>query len=383
MKSGTRGRKSRVITRRAIKIAQNERHPLFVLSLTGDEILAISDISRLSRDDAGKLIGYQRPEVRKHVQDITDYLNSSDILFPNSIILAVSSAVKFHASRGRRDKNASVSVGTLEIPTRRNGHRPAWIVDGQQRVLAISKSKRRDFPIPVNAFIADEVELQRDQFLRVNNTRPLPRGLITELLPEISTPLPAKLSPRKIPSAICDVLNSDPKSPFYQLISRASTPTECKKVAVVADTSIIKMIEDSLSSPSGCLFAYRNIATGETDFDGIWWTLVAFWSGVKKCFPDAWGKPPAKSRLMHGAGIRAMGRLMDRIMSSIQLNGHNPIVDVQHELRTLVPVCRWTQGRWRDMEDIAWNEVQNVPRHIRMLSNFLIRTYVHQRGAHK
>src|SRR5690242_16377346 len=107
MKSGPRRKKSRVIKRRAIKIAQNEQHPLFVLSLTGDEILAISDISRLSRDDAGKLIGYQRPEVRKHVQDIIDYLNSSDILFPNSIILAVSSGVKFHTSRGRRDKNAS------------------------------------------------------------------------------------------------------------------------------------------------------------------------------------------------------------------------------------------------------------------------------------
>ena len=39
--------------------------------------------------------------------------------------------------------------------------------------------------VPVNAFIADDVPSQRDQFLRVNNTRPLPRGLITELLPEV------------------------------------------------------------------------------------------------------------------------------------------------------------------------------------------------------
>jgi len=379
----SRTKRARIIKRRAIKIAQNERHPLFLLSMTGDEILAVSDISRLSRDDAGKLIGYQRPEVRRHVQDIVDYLNSDNILFPNPIILAVSSGVRFRPSRGRRDKNASVCVGTLEVPIPRNGHRPAWIVDGQQRALAISKSKRRDFPIPVNAFVADEVELQRDQFLRVNNTKPLPRGLITELLPEISTPLPAKLSPRKIPSAVCDLLNSDPKSPFYQLISRASTPEARKKAAVITDTSVIRMIEESLSSPAGCLFAYRNLATGETDFESIWRTLVAFWGGVKKCFPEAWGKAPEKSRLMHGAGIRAMGKLMDRIMGSVQLNGHDPIVHVQHELRALVPVCRWTSGKWAGMEDLAWNEIQNVPRHIRMLSNYLIRTYVHQRGSHK
>jgi DGQHR domain-containing protein len=383
MKSRSRLKRSTAIRRRALKIQQNERHPLFVFSLTGDEILAVSDISRLSRDDAGKLIGYQRPEVRRHVQDIVEYLNSDNILFPNPIILAVSSDVKFHPSRGRRDRSGLVWVGTLEIPIPRNGHRPAWIVDGQQRALAISKSKRRDLPIPVNAFVADEVELQRDQFLRVNNTKPLPRGLITELLPEISTPLPAKLSPRKIPSAICDLLNSDPRSPFYQLISRASTAVASKKSAVITDTSIIKMLEESLSSPAGCLFAHRNIATGETDFDGIWRTVVAFWTAVKKLFPDAWGKPPTKSRLMHGAGIRSMGRLMDRVMGSVHFNGHDPVSHVQHDLRAVVPVCHWTEGRWAEMEDLAWNELQNVPRHIRMLSNLLVRTYVHNRGSHK
>lgn len=32
--------------------------------------MKIAEISRVSRDDAGKLIGYQRPEVKKHIQDI-------------------------------------------------------------------------------------------------------------------------------------------------------------------------------------------------------------------------------------------------------------------------------------------------------------------------
>src|SRR5207249_8354657 len=98
---------------------------------------------------------------------------------------------------------------------------------------AISKSRRSELPIPVNAFVADEIELQRDQFLRVNNTKPLPRGLITELLPEVSTPLPANLQAKKIPSAICNLLNSEPRSPFCGLISRASTPQENKRGAVV------------------------------------------------------------------------------------------------------------------------------------------------------
>ena len=31
----------------------------------------------------------------------------------------------------------------------------------------------------------------------------------------------------------------------------------------------------SLSSPAGCLFPYRNLATGETDFSGVWGVLAA------------------------------------------------------------------------------------------------------------
>jgi DGQHR domain-containing protein len=375
-------RPPKVLRRRALKIQQNDRHPLYLFCLTGAEILAVADISRLSRSDAGKLIGYQRPQVKRHIQDIVNYLNSEDIIFPNSLILALSSDVKFKATRGPHGRDTLVVAGTLEIPLPTNGTRPAWIVDGQQRAVAISKSRRRELPIPVNAFVADEIELQRDQFLRVNNTKPLPRGLITELLPEVSTPLPANLQAKRIPSAVCNLLNSERHSPFYGLIARASTTIDQKKRAVVADTSIIKMIQDSLSTPSGCLFAYRNIATGETDFDRIWATLMAFWTAVKRSFPEAWGKPPSKSRLMHGTGIRAMGRLMDRIMNSVDLRDRNAVADVQHELRPVIPICSWTEGRWKELDNLAWNEIQNVPQHVRLLSNLLVRTYVHGRGGH-
>src|SRR5215472_10956925 len=240
------------IRRRALRIEQNDKHPLYVFCLTGDEILSAADISRLSRDDAGKLIGYQRPHVKRHIQDIVEYLNSDNILFPNSLILALSSRVKFHSNRGRQASDGLVTSGMLEIPLPKNGHKPAWIVDGQQRALAISKSRRRDLPIPINAFVADEVELQRDQFLRVNNTKPLPRGLITELLPEVSTPLPANLAAKKLPSALCNLLHRDPGSPFHGLIRRASTSTGERRRAVVADASVVQMLEESLTTPAGC-----------------------------------------------------------------------------------------------------------------------------------
>jgi len=235
--------------------------------------------------------------------------------------------------------------------------------------------------VPINGFVADEVELQRDQFLRVNYTRPLPRGLITELLPEVSTLLPAKLAARKPPSVICDWLAGSPSSPFLGLIRRASAAGKNAANAVVSDTSVVKMIEDSLTAPSGCLFPCRNIATGETDGEGICGVLAAYWTAIKRVFPEAWGKPPTVSRLMHGVGIRAMGRLMDRIMPGINARDARAADAAEKELRLVAPACRWTAGEWEGLNDLAWNELQNVPRHVRVLSNLLVRAYVQAKGT--
>lgn len=371
-----------MLRKRALRVEQNTNHPLYLLSLTGDELLAIAEISRVSRDTAGKLLGYQRAEVKRHVQDIVAYLNTENIIFPNSIILAFSASVKFRRSRGPQVDDRRVAAGVLDIPVPRGSEkRPAWIVDGQQRALAISKSHQTGLPIPVNAFVADEVDLQRDQFIRINNTKPLPRGLLTELLPEVTSPLPGHLAARQLPSAICDSLNRSPESPFYGLIRRASSTADERSKAIIADSSLVRMVQESLSTPSGCLFPYRNMITGETDTDGIWSTLIVYWKAVKRTFPDDWGKPPAKSRLMHGAGIRAMGRLMDRVMTAIDARHKRAALQVERDLRLIAPFCHWTTGRWEELGNLNWDEIQNVPRHIRTLSNHLIRAYVQAKAG--
>lgn len=366
------------IVRRALRLEQNRSHPLYLFTLTSEELESIADVSRVSRS-GGKLLGYQRPAVKRHIQDITDYLNGNDVIFPNPIIVALPSTTAFRALRESNRDDGLTTVGTLQID--RPGNREekvGWIVDGQQRMLALLASKRRDMPVPVNAFIADSLEIQRDQFLRVNSSRPLPRGLITELLPEIETPLPEKLASRRIPSALCNLLNQSPSSPFQGLIRRSSTPRNARGQAVVADSSVVKMLEASIGEPSGCLFPYRNIATGETDFVAVQQLLFSYWTAVRESFPEAWGRPPRESRLMHGAGIRAMGRLMDRVMSHVDPRDPNATRYAKRELKLVIPTCRWTKGCWEDLGNLAWNEVQNVPRHINMLSNYLVRQYLQQ-----
>ena len=82
-----------------------------------------------------------------------------------------------------------------------------------------------------------------------------------------------------------------------------STPEADRTKAVITDTSIVKMVEESLSSPSGCLFPFRNIATAETDFEGICNILVLYWTavrqGVRRRLGKAAGQEPVDARSRH------------------------------------------------------------------------------------
>ena len=370
------------INRRAILVDQNPVHPLYLFTLTAEELWSIADISRISRDNAGKLIGYQREEVRRHVQEITEYLDKDDektVIFQNSIILALTSVVRFIQSRGPKINDGFAVGGVLEIPIPgEEQKKPAWIVDGQQRALALLQASRRDFPIPISAFVADEVQIQRDQFIRINKTRPLPKGLIDELLPSIGPDLPATLASRRIPSAVCDWLNRTKGSPFYRLIKRASSSEEEKKTAVVTDTALVRSIKDSIESPNGCLFPYRNLATGETDFDIICHLLMCYWSAVQETFPDDWGVSTSRSRLMHSLGIQSMGKLMDKIVPGMDIRQKNLKSELKTEIQKIAPVCRWSEGVWEELGGIPWNAMENTPRYIKILSNYLIREYLKQ-----
>lgn len=372
------------LERRALKVLQSDNTPLYLFTLAAEEIDLVADVARISRDEAGKLIGYQRPEKQKHVKQIQEYLDSEDPLFPNGLILALPPEVRWRSSRGPSTSDGLAVSGTLEIPiaSDANGPRPAWIVDGQQRSLALSRTKNRRIPVPVAGFVAPTLEVQREQFLRVNTVQPLPSGLVTELLPEITRVPSARMATRKLPSALVEMLNQDAESPFLGIIRRASTDADAKRSTYVTDTSLVEAIRESIESPSGILFPYRNIATGTTDTEGIRRALIAYWGAVHDVFEDAWAKPATESRLMHGVGIRAMGRLMDRVMTHVRDDDPKARSAAAAEIALIAEHCAWTEGSWAAL-GLAWNDLQNTPRHISALSNFLVRTYLSERTSRK
>jgi DGQHR domain-containing protein len=354
---------------------------VYLFALTAAQLEQIADVARVRRTDKGRLDGYQRSIAKEHVANIATYLNSEDPLFPNGLIIALPSSVRFDKRRGPGNDDGAAVAGELFIPIPGTDEpKPGWIVDGQQRWMALARATRRDFSVPIAAFVADTVEMQREQFIRVNSVKPLDKGLVTELLPEVSLSISPRLTAKKIPSALVELLNTKEDSPFRGLIRRPSmSPTE-RKAAVVQDTSLVSALEESLTTANGSLFPYRNLATGELEIDSIWWTIVTYWSAVRDVFPDAWGKPAAQSRLMHGVGIRAMGRLMDKMMSSLDPADPTGPDRVRSSLELIAPHCCWTSGAWAELNDLPWNDLENTPRHIRTLSNLLVRMYVSTRS---
>jgi DGQHR domain-containing protein len=371
-KPNTSTRQALVI--RALHTTQGEGLDVYAFFIKGRDIVRVADISRIERDAQDTLKGFQRPEIRQHVKGIVDYLNQGDVLFPNAIILALSPDVKFVASRGSRPEgDARVSEsGTLTLPLYDEGQRVAWIVDGQQRSIALSQAQHKDLAVPVIGFVSDRLSVQREQFILVNKAKPLPTRLINELLPETAAiVLPRDLAARKVPAELVNLLNQDPASPFHRLVKRASDRTS--RGAVVTDTALIATIKSSLSSPLGALGPFKPMGRESGgDVFGMYRILTTYWMAVKNCFADAWGKDPTQSRLMHSAGLLAMGVLMDAIYARIAPDAD--IVTVQRELEKVAPVCRWTKGTWETL-GLAWNEIQNTPPHVKKLQEALIRAY--------
>ena len=226
------------------------------------------------------------------------------------------------------------------------------------------------FPVWVVGFVAAGDAEQREQFILVNNAKPLPNGLVYELLPATDAHPPTALGKRGFPVTLLDRLNLNDDSPPE---GRVKTPT--MPDGLVKDNSLVRMIENSLAD--GTLYRLRGRPGEAADAEGMLRVLKAFWSAVAAVFPEAWGKKPEESRLLHGAGVVSLGYVMDAIADRGCGSGL-PTEDLfRANLEALKPVCRWIDGHSEFGPGLLrkWNEVQNTPKDIQVLANYLLVQY--------
>jgi len=313
---------------------------------TAARILEIARIERIGRREDGRLSGFQRPQIASHIREIRDYLATPEAMLPNSIVLAFST------------EHARYEGSTLLVDV--SGGAPGWVVDGQQRLCAASGLENGDFELTVSAFLCEDMlELNR-QFILINNTRPLSKPLIYELLPGV-TGLPPRLSDRAGAALLIEALNYDPASSLHGLISQQTNPD-----GIIKDTLMQKVLMNSLRDGALRLLNGEEILTEGKRI------VSDFFGALRATFFADWeGHTPKTSRLLHGAGLIAMGFAMDEIAGRY---GETNRQGFERWLQHLRGHTHWTSGEWDfGAERRAWNSIQNTNADYRLLSHHVVR----------
>jgi hypothetical protein len=242
---------------------------------------------------------------------------------------------------------------------------PGLIVDGQQRLSALAPLSSKSFEVFVSGIVCQNEEELRRQFILINNTRPLPKELIYELLPGIAN-LPERMSSRSMASALTQRLNFDRSSSLYRQIHLHTNPH-----GKIASNAIQRVIMVSRSHG-----ALRILAQAPDGDDKCFQFMSDFYHAVQAVFKKDWdGLSPKTSRLVHSVGIISMGRAMEVAFHVCQARSFGDFCDVLASIRDQT---HWTQGKWiignNDVaRERAWNEFQSTHPDIQMLADHLDR----------
>lgn len=334
----------------ALAAQQSATHQVVMIRANAAQINAIAQIERLGRQE-GKLTGFQRPQIAGHITEIRNYLAKADSVLPNALVLAFVEGAKIIKGKG--------PVVTLEVDVRKG--KPALVVDGQQRLTALTQTQRDDFEVFVACLICKDMDELRRQFILINNTKPLPKSLIYELLPSVAD-LPERLSSRALAAAMTERLNFDANSSLKGMVKMQTNPS-----GIIKDTILQKAIMNSESAG-----AIQTLSQRSEDISEPVELMSNFYSAVRKVFPDDWeNRDPKTSRLVHGAGVVAMGYVMDEIYTR---TGKTTVKSFAEGLQPLLGKTAWTSGEWRfgSNEVIPWNRIEFTPRQSLQLAEHLV-----------
>lgn len=337
---------------KAIRARQAPDHDVFVFAAHPAELLSFAEIERVGRSDDGKLKGFQRHQIASHIREIRDYLTRGDALLPNALIVAFIDGVRV---KDLGDGVVEVRISVV------NDKKPGFVVDGQQRLTALSGIHKPDFQVFVSAVICKDYNELRQQFVLINNTRPLPKTLIYELLPNVEG-LPERFTQKKFSAQIVDRLNFTKGSSLYGEVRQHTNPA-----GVISDAAMRRLIMNSASDG-----AVRDFMKHEDREHRAYHLVSEFFHAVARVYGPAWvGMAPRFSRLRHGAGIVAMGFVMDHLYSA---DGATDRRKFERGLELLAPYTAWTSGQWKlEAFDIRpWNGIQNTPSDIDLLTRFLV-----------
>lgn len=348
----------------AVRATQANGKYVLAFAAKPKDILNFASIDGVKRHEDGTLDGFQRHQIAPHIKEIRKYLERPDAILPNAVIIAFLDGIKVKEKKG----------GLLDVEiTVTNNESPGFVVDGQQRLTALSGVERDNFEIFVSAIVCKDYNELRQQFILINNTRPLPKSLIYELLPNVEG-LPDRFGKRSFAAKMVEKLNyTKTENPVFYGRIHQHTNSKGK----LSDLAIQKIVMGSASNGAIRKFIEEHSSLDSESIQLIeeksFELINTFYSAVRDVFPDAWnGMTPRTSRLVHGAGLVAMSFVMEQLYSLYGEVSKEKFID---GLKLIAPKTSWTEGIWvfSKEDKRPWNGIQNTPTDIDLLTTYLMR----------
>ena len=340
----------------AIFPIQNAKTQVFMFAATATDLFQFSSIELIGRTKEGKLNGFQRPQVVAHIKEIRAYLELEEAVLPNSIVVAFLGGVEI-----TKTKDGSKRIKIYTDPA----SPPGYIVDGQQRLTALSQLPDKKFEVCVTGIICESEEELKKQFILINNSKPLPKQLIYELLPGV-TGLPSRLSSRAEAQRIVELLNYHPESSLIGQLKQQTHPT-----GIIQDTLIQKLILNSIAEGS-----IRRMLTNSEGVFEAFQHLSNYFAAIQSVFEEDWKDHTVKtSRLKHGVGLISLGYIFDHIRFTYDASS---VAEFEEHLQKVASHCCWTAGSWQFADDNQrpWNSLQNTNIDYMLVTRFLIKVLV-------
>ncbi len=348
----------------AVRASQAPGKYVFSFAANPKDVLTFATVDGVKRNGDGSLGGFQRHQIAPHIKEIRAYLSRDDALLPNAVVVAFID--------GARVTERQDGLVDVEIDVDKDSP-PGFVVDGQQRLTALSGMNKPGFQVFVSALVCEDYNELRQQFVLINNTRPLPKALIYELLPTIDG-LPERFSKRSFAARMVEKLNyTRAEEPVFYGRIHQHTNARGK----LSDLAVQRLVMDS--ADQGAIrefFAESSLMTTDSMKiveERAFELIHTFFSAVKEVYGHAWNDmTPKTSRLVHGAGLVAMGYVMETLYAHAGRVDRDEFVK---GLKLIAPKCAWVAGRWTFSKDDQrpWNGIQNTSTDIDLLANYLVR----------
>lgn len=263
----------------AVHVRQNERS-FFLFKMKAGDLL---NIAYFNPREIDRESGIQRPYSASRSRDIAEYIEQEDSVLPNNIIVSL------------KKEFIKYSNGELEISPEED---VAFVIDGQHRLRAFQYTDKKDFELPVSAFIDLSLAEIAEIFVKINYyQKPVNKSLVFDLLGISEEIFPEFVEAHKLTK----ILNETIGSPWFDSIKMLGIGK-----GIITQASFITALESN-----GILNSLLKDFTPDEKVK----ILSNYFSAIKRLFPDKWGQ--RGSIIAKTLGFNAFVRLLPKVFTTV------------------------------------------------------------------